>query len=139
MTKKIIEHKGRVERIQGNKIEVHFITMSACASCHAKGACTASDMEDKTVEVVDDPEKYRIGEEVNVILKQYLGFKALLYGYVLPFFVVLIALFLLSAFINNEVIVGVGSLGILVPYYFILYHLKDRFSKVFSFTLQKLT
>ena len=139
MSDNIIEHKGRVDEIKGDRIRVRFMAMSACASCHASGVCTASDMENKEVEVVDDPGKFSKGEEVNVILQQSLGFRALFYGYVLPFIIVLLALFVISAFTNNEVIVGVGSLGVLVPYYLFLYNIKDRFSKKFSFKLQKLT
>jgi len=138
MAKTVIEHKGVIDSISGNKIRVHFLNVSACASCHAKGVCTASDMESKEVEVFDTSGKYLEGEEVNIILQQSLGFKALLFGYVFPFFLVLIALFTLDAFTNNEVIVGVGALGILVPYYLILYYLKDYFEKVFSFKIQKL-
>ena len=138
MAKKVIEHKGRIESISGNKIQVHFLSMSACASCHAKGVCTASDMENKEVEVYDTSGRFSKGEEVNVILQQSLGFRALFFGYVFPFILVVIALFSLHAFTANEIIVGLGALGILVPYYMLLYYLKDHFKKVFSFSIQKL-
>jgi sigma-E factor negative regulatory protein RseC len=139
MSKKVIEHKGKIDDIEGSRIKVSFLSMSACASCHAKGVCTASDMENKEVEVIDDPQKYNIGEEVNVVLQQSLGFKALFYGYVLPFILVLIALFVFSAIVQSEVAAGLGSLGILIPYYLVLYRIKDRFSKIFSFKIQKST
>jgi sigma-E factor negative regulatory protein RseC len=139
MAKKIIEHKGKIEDIEGSRISVRFMNISACATCHAKGVCTASDMQEKIVNVIDDPQKYKIGEEVKVALQQSLGFKALLYGYVIPFFIVLVALFGFSALTSNEAIAGLASLGALVPYYLVLYRVKDRFSKVFSFTIEKLT
>jgi len=138
MSKTIIEHKGIIDSISGNKIKVHFLNVSACASCHAKGVCTASDMEDKEIEVYDTSGKFEKGEEVKILLQQSLGFRALLFGYVVPFILVLVALFTISAFTKNEVIIGVGALGILVPYYLIIYYLKDRFEKVFSFNIQKL-
>jgi sigma-E factor negative regulatory protein RseC len=138
MSKTIIEHKGIINSISGNKIKVHFLNVSACASCHAKGVCTASDMEDKEIEVYDTSGKFEKGEEVKILLQQSLGFRALLFGYVVPFILVLFALFTISAFTKNEVIIGVGALGILVPYYLIIYYLKDRFEKVFSFNIQKL-
>ena len=138
MSKTIIEHKGIINSISGNKIKVHFLNVSACASCHAKGVCTASDMEDKEIEVYDTSGKFEKGEEVKILLQQSLGFRALLFGYVAPFVLVLVALFTISAFTKNEVIIGVGALGILVPYYLIIYYLKDRFEKVFSFNIQKL-
>jgi sigma-E factor negative regulatory protein RseC len=138
MTKTVIEHKGKIDSISGNKIKVHFLNVSACASCHAKGVCTASDMEDKEIEVYDTTGKFHEGEDVKILLQQSLGYRALLFGYVVPFFLVLIGLFTLNAFTSNEVIMGVGALGVLVPYYLIIYYLKDRFEKVFSFNIQKL-
>jgi sigma-E factor negative regulatory protein RseC len=137
MAKTVIEHKGKIDSITGNKIKVHFLNVSACASCHAKGVCTASDMENKEIEVYDTSGKFEEGEEVNILLQQSLGFRALLFGYVIPFILVLVALFIINAFTSNEVIIGVGAIGILVPYYLIIYYLKDRFEKVFSFNIQK--
>ena len=138
MPKDIIEHKGYVEAVQEDRVKVHFVTMSACASCHAKGVCTASDMEDKQIEVKDNGNRFRKGEEVKVLLKQTLGFKALFFGYVLPFILVLTFLIILSSATSNEVIAGVSSLGILVPYYWIIYKKKHYFNRVFSFELQKI-
>jgi sigma-E factor negative regulatory protein RseC len=138
MAKNIIEHKGKIDSIEGNRIKIHFLNISACASCHAKGVCTASDMENKEVEVVDYSGNFNTGEEVRVLLQQSLGFKALLWGYVVPFLVVLTGLFVLSSLTNNEVIAGVGALSLLVPYYIALYLLKERIKKVFSFTIQKI-
>ncbi|MFP4046933.1 MAG: SoxR reducing system RseC family protein [Bacteroidota bacterium] len=139
MSKNLIEHKGRIENIEGNKIKVRFTAISACAACHAKGVCTASDMENKEVEVIAEPANYHIGEQVNVVLQQSLGFKALLYGYVLPFFLLLIALIIFSITFNNELIAGIGAIGVLIPYYIMLYFYNDRFKKVFSFKIQKLS
>ncbi|MFO8234190.1 MAG: SoxR reducing system RseC family protein [Bacteroidales bacterium] len=139
MAKKIIEHKGKIEDIEGNSIKVRFTSISACAACHAKGICSASDMESKEVEVFDDSGKFESGEEVNVVLQQSLGFRALFYGYVLPFLLVLVTLIIFSLMVDNEATAGIGALGILLPYYLVLYRYKDRLKKVFSFTIQKMS
>ncbi len=44
-----IEHKGIVQKVSERKITVGIINESACASCHAKGACTVADMKDKEI------------------------------------------------------------------------------------------
>ena len=136
--KKSIEHKGRIDSIDDNKISVSFIAMSGCASCHAKGVCTAGDMQEKSVEVFDFSNQYKVGDEVNVVLKQSLGFRALFLGYVLPFILVLLLLIILTNITNNEAIAGLSALAVLIPYYLILYVLKDRIRKNFTFTLNKL-
>jgi positive regulator of sigma E activity len=135
---KSIEHKGRIDSIDGNKINVSFVAMSACASCHAKGVCSAADMQEKSVEVLDFTKQYNVGEEVNVTLKQSLGFRALFLGYVLPFIIVLLVLIILTVITKNEAVSGIGALSVLVPYYLILFLLKDKIRKRFTFTISKI-
>lgn len=135
---KSIEHRGRIDSIDGNKINVNFLAMSGCASCHAKGACTAGDMQEKSVEVFDFSKQYKIGDEVNVTLKQSLGYRALFLGYLLPFMLVLFILIILTELTNNEAIAGVSSLAVLVPYYLGLYFLRNKIRKKFTFTISKI-
>ena len=135
---KSIEHKGRIDSIDGNMINVSILAVSGCASCHAKGVCTAADMQEKNIEVFDVTNQYQIGEEVNVTLKQTLGFRALFLGYVLPFILVLFILIVLTLITNNEAISGIGALSVLIPYYVILFLLKDTIRKKFTFTINKI-
>ncbi len=135
---KSIEHKGRVDSIDGNKINVSFLAMSGCASCLAKGVCSSADMQEKSVDVFDFTNQYKLGEEVNVTLKQSLGFRALFLGYVLPFILILFILIILTAITNNEAISGIGALSVLVPYYIILYVLRNNIRKKFNFTINKI-
>jgi positive regulator of sigma E activity len=135
---KSIEHKGCIESIDGNQIRVRFLAITGCASCHAKGVCSAADMQEKVVEVFDQTNQYQIGETVSIVLRQSLGFKALLLGYVFPFLLVLFLLILLSIITQNEVISGVGALAVLIPYYTFLYFNKDKVRKQFTFTLNKI-
>ena len=135
---KSIEHKGRIDFIDNNKINVSILAVSGCASCHAKGVCTAADMQEKSIEVFNFTNQYEVGEEVNVVLKQSLGFRALFLGYVLPFILILFILIILTAITNNEAISGIGALSVLVPYYIILYALRNKIRKKFTFTINKI-
>ncbi|MFP4023278.1 MAG: SoxR reducing system RseC family protein [Thiohalospira sp.] len=135
---KSIEHKGLIESIDGNHIKVRFLAISGCASCHAKGVCSAADMQEKVVDVFDQTNQYQIGETVSIVLRQSLGFKALWLGYVFPFLLVLFLLILLSVITQNEVISGIGALAVLIPYYTLLFFNKDKVRKQFTFTLNKI-
>ncbi|MBU8891789.1 MAG: SoxR reducing system RseC family protein [Bacteroidales bacterium] len=135
---KSIEHKGRIDSIDGNKINVSFLALSGCASCHAKGVCSAADMQEKSVEVFDYTNQYTTGQEVNVTLKQSLGFRALFLAYVLPFILVLFTLIILTIITNNEAISGIGALVVLVPYYLVLFLLKSKIRKKFTFTINRI-
>lgn len=134
---KSVEHIGRIASIEGNKLIVQFLAQSACASCHAKGVCSAADMENKEVEVLEPhPDSYQLGEKVKIVLKQSLGFRALLLGYLIPFFLMLIVLIVLTQF-TTEGKAGLGSLAVLPPYYLFLYFMKDRLKKTFTFSIKK--
>ncbi|MGE0089261.1 MAG: SoxR reducing system RseC family protein [Bacteroidales bacterium] len=132
-----IEHKGIIDSINGNKISVSFIALSGCASCHAKGYCSTSEMKEKSVEVYDFSNLYKVGDEVTVVLKQSLGLKAVWLGYILPFILVITALIILSQITNSEAISGLGAIAILIPYYLILFLFKNRLKKTFSFFIKK--
>jgi positive regulator of sigma E activity len=135
---KTIEHKGFIKSIENGLIKVSILAQSACASCHAKGGCSVSDVQDKTIEIYNNSDSYQVGENVNVILEQKLGFKALFLGYVLPFIIVLTSLIILSVLTKNEALSGLVSLGLLIPYYIGLYSQKEKLKKIFSFKIEKL-
>jgi sigma-E factor negative regulatory protein RseC len=135
---KSIEHKGIIESISGDKINVSFIALSGCASCHAKGFCTTADMQEKSIDIEDSSNQFSTGEEVTVVLEQSLGFRAVWISYVLPFLLVLILLIVLTELTGNEAISGLGALAVLVPYYLLLFVFRNRLQKRFSFKLKKI-
>jgi len=135
-TTKEIEHPGVITSIDSSKIKVNITTYSACSSCGAKGICSISDVKDKIVEVPNTGD-FSVGQEVQVILNQTLGFKALYLGYVQPFIVVLITLIITSSLTRNEVLAGLISLGALAPYYLVLYYYKEKIRNKFTFAIKK--
>ncbi|HYQ57798.1 MAG TPA: SoxR reducing system RseC family protein, partial [Draconibacterium sp.] len=106
-----------MKEIRDTSLIVNIISQSACSSCHANGACTVADFQDKEIEVSDYREKYQIGDEVTILFKQSKGFTALIWGYVIPFFVVLGTLIIALEVTGDELKSGLLSLFILVPYY----------------------
>lgn len=135
---KIIEHCGIVKSVDNDIVKVDILSASACSTCHLKGACSAAETENKIVEIFHPENKFSIGEEVNVIAEESIGFKALFYGYLLPFIFVISTLIITSFFTDNEAIIGLLSLVVLVPYYFILSFYKGKLKKIFTFRIQKI-
>ncbi|GAB7088203.1 SoxR reducing system RseC family protein [Marinifilum fragile] len=135
---KQIDHEGTILEIKDGKITVGIVNVSACAGCHAKGACTMSDMKEKSIDVIDYSNKYSVGEKVKLTYRESLGWFALMLAYVIPFVLVLLVLFIATAFTNDELISGLLSLAILPPYYIILSFFKGRLKKTFSFTIEKI-
>jgi len=134
---KQIDHVGTITDIKNEKITVSILNVSACTGCHAKSACSMSDMKDKDIDIIDYSGNFKLGEEVKVVYQESLGWLALVLAYVLPFTLVLITLFIASEF-TDELTSGLLALGILLPYYILLYFFKDRLKKTFSFTIHKI-
>lgn len=133
-----IEHPGIIESISPQKLRIRFTSVSACAACHAKGACSAADIQEKSVEVDKTPGDFSLGETVNIILAPSQGFEALLIGYVYPFLLVFASLIILTLSEISELKAGLISLALLVPYYLIVYSLRKKINKKFQFSIRKL-
>jgi positive regulator of sigma E activity len=93
-------------------------------------------MKEKEIEIPCTGINYSTGQEVTVVMRELSGFKALFYGYILPFILVLATLIIVYAITGSEALSGLISLGILVPYYITLYFLRDYLKKVFKFELE---
>ena len=128
-----------VKEVTDTSVVVSIINQSACSTCHANGACTVADVQEKEIEILPNGRNYKAGEEITVLLKESQGFQALFYGYVLPFLLVLFTLIITSAVTNNEFLAGLLSLGILIPYYITLYFLRDNLKKVFKFEVEEIS
>ena len=133
-----ISHKGIIKSLTDHQIVVSIVNESACSSCHAKGACTAADMQDKEVDIRSFSGDFRVGQAVQVIGKTSQGFKALFYGYVLPFLLIMLVLITLTSLQFSEGISGLISLSILVPYYLILDLTRNKIRKSFEFEIKPL-
>lgn len=133
-----IIHPGVIQDIDNRKIYVKIMSQSACASCHAKGACSVADIEEKIIDVTNNHSKqYKVGDVVNLSMERSLGIKAVLLGYLVPFIVLVLTLIVMLSVTNNELLSGLLSLVVLIPYYIILYLLKDRLQKTFEFHIRE--
>lgn len=131
-----IEHKAVVVSLEPH-IQVKMERISACASCRTKHICGMDEKSEKIVDITERPkETIEIGDEVTIYIEQRLGNVALFWGYLMPFIVLVVTLFTLLALQYSEGVAGLFSVGVLVPYYFILYLLKDRLKKEFEFKIR---
>jgi len=131
-----IEHEGIVAEINPQRIKVRIVNESACASCHAQGSCTAADLQDKLIDVYQTISDLKVGQKVMLIGKKSLAPKAVLLTYVYPILLILAVLITVFYITNNELLAGGLSLAILVPYYAVIYWLKDKLTRTFSFTIK---
>ncbi|VFB14834.1 SoxR reducing system RseC family protein [Bacteroides heparinolyticus] len=136
MANTIIRHQGIVENISGSHLQVRIVQTSACASCSVKGHCSSAETKEKLVDVYDvDAASYRPGDRVWVAGRLSMGAMAVLLAFILPFLVLIVSLFVLMAVRNDELFAALGSLALLIPYYYILWLNKARIGKKFSFSV----
>lgn len=133
----MIKHLGIIEQIAGDVAHVKINSASACASCHAKGACTAADQEEKFLDVPLHDDRYRPGDPVYVQVEKRLGLKAVALGYVYPFLLLMAVLVGTLAAGAGELQAGSFALLSIIPYYFGLYLFRNRISSTFTFSIKK--
>lgn len=141
MAKERIEHEGRVIAVDKDYISVEIVNKSACAACHAKGVCGASDESVKVVEVAQDittlTEDYQVGETVNVVMSSAMGTQAIWLAYVVPLLVLMFSILVFSLCGAGEVLMGLGSLGAVALYYLGVFFYRKKISKIFIFSIEK--
>jgi len=137
MTKDYIQHQGIVDSIEKHKVFVRILQKTACSDCHAKSACISSDRKEKVIEVDDDSGRFTLNEDVVVSVQSSMGLLAVAFSFVIPLILVVLTLFICIHISGDEAFSGLIGLFILVPYYFILYVLRDKIKKRFVFTISK--
>lgn len=133
----LLRHTGIVKEVTPNSLIVSIVNQSACSGCHAKGACTVSDVQEKDIEVTTYRNIYRPGAMVTVIFRESSGLKALFLGYILPLILLLVALIITIEISGSEILGAFIGLGILAPYYIVLFLNKDKLKKAFTFELDE--
>jgi len=135
-----IEHSGIIKEIKTDGlILVSILSGTGCSSCSVKGSCSASEVKEKIIELKSpDFNKYKEGQSVNVFYKQSLGFKALFLGYIFPFIIMFVTLIISINITENEGFSGLLAIGILAPYYLMIYFFKNKIRETFSFSIKAL-
>ena len=173
--REMIKHDGIIIALnEDGTALVRIVQTSACAACKAKGMCASAESVEKEMTVVllgerapqnasvfGDPAKamrregerrgFAVGDAVEVMVQQKMGWKAVVLAYLLPFFVMLAVMFigngllamgdgateLLGDEAKREAVLGTVALCAMALYYLVLGMFKDKLQKEFSFTARK--
>ena len=134
----IIKHRGIVEKVEGAHVVVRIVQTSACAACSAKGLCNASESKEKQIDVYEAGASYRIGEEVVLCGSTSMGMRAVFLAFGIPMLLLLFALFVTMRVTDGDALVSsLVALFAVVPYYLVIYFMKDKLNSTFSFTIEK--
>ena len=147
--RKMIKHDGIIIALNGDGIaRVRIVQTSACTACKAKAMCASAESKEKEMDVVligdeamrlrGESMNYKVGDEVEVMVQQRMGWKAVILAYLLPFFVMLAVICVGNGLLNvREEVLGTIALCAMAVYYLVLGLFKDKLQKEFSFTAKK--
>jgi sigma-E factor negative regulatory protein RseC len=128
---------GIISEITAENIAVNIISVSACSECGAKGLCSTFERREKIIFVPNAGQNVQCGDKVNVMMKISMGMKAVLLAYFMPVIIVVAMLLFLLEAGTGEFYAGIISLVSLVGYYYVIYLVREKLKKQFSFYIEK--
>lgn len=134
----IIKHSGTIESIDGRHVRVRIVQVAACAACKVASHCNASESKVKIVDVFDAPDvqALAVGQDVVVTASRDVAGRALLIGFGLPFILMVAMLVAVLQLTGNEGLAALSGIGALVPYYFVVWLLRQRIAHDISFQIE---
>lgn len=134
-----IEHSGTVVAVEEGRVDVELAVGDACEACSAKILCGMGVSDRKVVHVFTSMAGYyAVGEQVEVSVERYMGVKAVVYAYIVPFVLMLAVLLILFGAGANDLVAGLSCLGAVGIYYLVFYFFRHRFEKEITFKINKI-
>ena len=126
-----IKHAGVVDGVEGECVRVRILQSSACSACKVAAHCNASETKEKIIDVMDaDASHYQKGDRVMVVADTAVG-------YLLPLILMVVTLVGVLAATHSEGLAAVSALGILMPYYVLLFLMRNKLRNRLSFSLER--
>ena len=132
-----IAHTGKIVEIRPDFTTVEITSHSACSSCHAEGLCGLSDAVKQAIQVPTPLGNWSVGQEVNVMLRKSMGFKAVWLAYMIPLLVLMAVLLLLVRLGLSELVAGLVAIGAVALYYLVLALFRNRLANEYSFYIKE--
>lgn len=134
---KLIEHSGIIDKIENNRIQVLINQQTSCSECQANGVCIPYDNGKKIIEIENSDPIFKQGDKVIVSGQKLIALQSVLLAFVIPFILIIITLLILKSFDIPEIISGIISIVMLLPYYFILSFFNNKLKMKFKFEIKK--
>lgn len=131
-------HEGKIVAISAQTVHVEILLTEACQQCKSKNSCMAFNTQERIVDVVcSNPQDFQVGEVVDVKMDTVVGFKAVMYAYVLPMVLLLIVMVIGSQFLEHQLWIAFWVFVAVAFYYLLLYLLRHKINRKFKFYITK--
>ncbi len=132
-----IQHSGVVENVVGDCVQVRIVQTSACAACKVAGYCNAAESKEKIIDVYTSrAQTYSKGQQVVVSTSGSVAARALLWGFGVPFLVLVAVLVIVLQLTGSEGQAALSAIAALVPYYGVLYLFRDKMRERLAFAIE---
>ena len=142
-----ISHSGVIQSIKDGCIKVQIVQTSACASCKVASSCrsasplgSSKNAAESKVKIVDvlrnDTKGFEVGQQVVVWASKDIANQALLLGFGVPFLLLVCVLMIALKLTDSEGVSALAAIASLVPYYVVLWLMRDRIQQRISFNLE---
>lgn len=82
-------------------------------------------------------DEYKVGDKVIVEASETVGRTAVIFGFAVPLFLIILAAYVCYCQDTSDAVMGVSCISILIPYYIALYLARGYFKKAIVFTIRK--
>jgi len=133
----LISHEGIIDRISNGVAHVRIVQNSACTSCKVASYCNSAESKEKIIDVrCIDESKYAVGQAVTVLAAQSVGMKAVVLAFIVPTILLLATIMGCVGYGLSDGIAALAGVGILLPYYFVLYLNRKKLENILTFYLK---
>ena len=134
----IIRHQGIIDSIEGNHLRIRIQQTSACAACKIQSHCNASESKEKIIDVYDETtvNRFEVGQSVTITASGAVASRALLLGFGLPLLIMLVVFFSATMMGANQGLAAFLMLGSLVPYYLIIWCIRNKIASHIVFRIE---
>lgn len=132
-----VKHEGTITRVERDRVYVKVSQSSACASCKVAAHCNAAETKEKVIEVAGPHlGQYRVGQQVTVSTTPRVGIMAAVFAYAIPLVLMVGVVIMVTALTGDELTAACAGLGALLPYYLLVYLLRDKISRQVYFEIE---
>ena len=137
MASERIRHEGVITRVEKDRVYVSVSQSSACASCKVAAHCNAAETKEKVIEIRGKHgDQYKVGQQVTVSTTPRIGIMASVYAYAIPLVLMVGVIILVTALTGDELTAACCGLAVLLPYYLLIYLLRDLISQQVYFEIE---
>ena len=139
MQPECIERSATITAIKGGEVSLTVLRPSACSHCEVAGHCHASEsrLETITLDRSQLPSDIALGDQVSLEMRSSLGMRAVLLTMVVPTLLIIAVTILLSYLEVSTLAQILIALGVATLYMLLLWLMRHRFERTFTFTVRK--